>query len=131
MKAASPSLKRQARRLFDLVREKDRVDEYRLRVVVAELAARNPRGCVPLLKDLLRRTAIEAHRHSARIETAIPLSASRRETLSDTLMGLYGASLDIRFRENPALLGGVRIQVGDTLIDGSVRGRLEEFNREL
>ena len=130
MKTTSANMKRQARRLFDLAKEEGRLDESRLRVVVAELVACQPRGCVALLKELLRRIAADVHRHAAHVETAVPLSSARRETLSAALTGACGADLDIRFLLNPALLGGVRIRVGDTLIDGSIRGRLEAFRNE-
>ena len=36
----------------------------------------------------------------------------------------YGAGLTFALRENPALLGGVRIQVGGDVYNGSVQGRL-------
>ena len=130
MKTAVSSIKRQARRLFDLAKIDGRVDEARLRAVVAGVAARRPRGCAALLKELLRRTAIETRRHTALVETALPLAASRRETLTGTLMGLYGADVDIRFSRNASLLGGVRIHVADTLIDGSILGRLEGLRSE-
>jgi len=131
MTPATPRIKRQARRLFDLARVDGRVDDARLRLVLAELVARQPRGCAALLKNLLRRTIIETHLHSAQVEAAIPLSPVCREAFSKSLTGRFGAGLDIRFLGNPALLGGARIRVGDTLIDGSILGRLEELRREL
>jgi F-type H+-transporting ATPase subunit delta len=42
----------------------------------------------------------------------------------------YGAGLNIAFTQNPALLGGLRVQVGSDVYDGSVRARLDAL-REL
>ncbi len=131
MKASPAVVKRQARRLFDLARVDGRMDEARLRTVVAEVSTRQPRGCVAVLKNLLRRAVIEKRLHTAHVETPVPLPAPRREMLARSLKGRYGADLDIRYIGNPALLGGVRIRVGDTLVDGSIKGRLETLRSEL
>jgi F-type H+-transporting ATPase subunit delta len=39
----------------------------------------------------------------------------------------YGAGVSISFAQNPALIGGLRIQVGSDLYDGSVKMRLEKL----
>ena len=42
----------------------------------------------------------------------------------------YGAGVNISFGQNPALIGGLRIQVGSDLYDGSVRTRLDKLERK-
>ena len=39
----------------------------------------------------------------------------------------YGSNLAIEFKSNPDLLGGLRIKVGDDVLDGSVKGRLDRL----
>ncbi len=39
----------------------------------------------------------------------------------------YGADLVVEYQVNPALLGGLRIRVGNDVLDGSVQGRLDRL----
>ena len=41
----------------------------------------------------------------------------------------YGAGLEINYSVDPALIGGMRIQVGSDLYDGSVKTRLEKLQQ--
>ncbi len=43
----------------------------------------------------------------------------------------YGTGLETSFVENPALIGGVRLQVGSDVYDGSVRARLDSIEAGL
>ena len=53
--------------------------------------------------------------------------------LGDAVVGAqrqqHGAGLDAQFLVNPALIGGLRIQVGSDLYDGSVKTRLEKLQQ--
>jgi len=61
------------------------------------------------------------------VESAGPLSAEQQATVQSNLVGKYGQGLSISFTQNPALIGGLRIQVGSDVYDGSVQGRLERL----
>jgi F-type H+-transporting ATPase subunit delta len=63
-------------------------------------------------------------RHTARIESATALSPQFQTQTQADLTRRYGAGLSFVFVQNPALLGGVRIQVGGDVYDGSVQARL-------
>ena len=71
---------------------------------------------------------------SAEVTTAIPLDPELERTLAQRL-GAYlqhdPQRLAIRSRVDPSIIGGVVARVGDTLIDDSVRGRLERLRRAL
>ena len=43
------------------------------------------------------------------------------------LSGQYGADLQVEYKINADLIGGLRIQVGDDVFDGSVDGRLKRL----
>ncbi|HEX8805767.1 MAG TPA: ATP synthase F1 subunit delta [Candidatus Aquilonibacter sp.] len=66
-----------------------------------------------------------------RITTARPLSAEEKQALVERLERTYEKKFDATVRVDPSLIGGVRIAMGDRMIDGSVAGRLEELSREL
>ena len=46
-----------------------------------------------------------------------------RKDVAADLARMYGTGLETSFEENPALIGGMRIQVGSDVYDGSVRGQ--------
>ncbi|UGA39690.1 ATP synthase F1 subunit delta [Chromobacterium haemolyticum] len=59
------------------------------------------------------------------VETAFALNDAQKAELTDTLSKKYGKSVRIDVRDNPDLIGGVRVLVGDDVIDASVRGKLQ------
>jgi F-type H+-transporting ATPase subunit delta len=44
---------------------------------------------------------------------------------------MTGGKVELTFNVDPLLLGGVQVRLGDLLIDGSVRGRLERLRTKL
>ncbi|MCL2308806.1 MAG: F0F1 ATP synthase subunit delta [Proteobacteria bacterium] len=67
----------------------------------------------------------------ATIETALPLDATQENEIRAALAKHTGRKVDAQISVNPALIGGTRITVGDTVIDASVQGRLAVMAREL
>lgn len=67
----------------------------------------------------------------ATVTTAVPLASGQRELLAGRLSERFGKRIQLQERVDPALLGGVVAQVGDQILDGSVRGRLERLRRAL
>jgi F-type H+-transporting ATPase subunit delta len=67
---------------------------------------------------------LDLERYTARVESATPLAGPEQETLARRLTARYGPQLITTFRDDPALIGGVRIRVGSQVYDGTVRARL-------
>lgn len=67
----------------------------------------------------------------ARITTAISLSDSDREQFRQKLRAKYGDNLEFIFNVDPVIVGGVVVQVGDRVIDGSVATRFEAMSNAL
>lgn len=66
------------------------------------------------------------------VETAAPMDDAARSALSSRVsQALKGASVELETREDPALLGGMRLMIGSRLYDGSVRRRLERIEKGL
>jgi F-type H+-transporting ATPase subunit delta len=116
---------RDAKQLFRSCMRDNVLDENRVRDMVGEVIARKPRGYTGILSQFYRLVKLELERRSARVESAAVLSGEQEAEVRRNLSGKYGAGLDISFAQNPALIGGVRIQVGSDVYDGSVRARLE------
>jgi len=67
----------------------------------------------------------------AYVASAVALTADERRQLEEKLRRRFGVSLEFDYTVDPALLGGLRVRVGDTFIDGSVASRLETLRGQL
>jgi F-type H+-transporting ATPase subunit delta len=61
------------------------------------------------------------------VRTAIPLTEDQRERLVAALKEAHGGDLDVKIEVDPTVIGGVVTQIGDTVMDGSVRTRLSQL----
>ena len=84
------------------------------------------------IRDEFRRMYDE-HRgiEHARVITAVPLEAQQRETLQGQLARYTGKQVEVATEVDPGILGGLVVRIGDKLIDGSTRGRLEALRKRL
>ena len=121
---ASKKTTREATELFRSCLARGLLNEAQVRQVVGELVRTKPRGYLNTLSYLLRLVKLHCSLHTAKVESAFGLPAELRTNLQNGLERMYGPGLDTAFVENPALIAGLRIQVGSDVFDGSVRGRL-------
>lgn len=63
--------------------------------------------------------------------SAAPLTQDEIRALTQRLEGLTGGRVELEVQVDPSLLGGLVVRVGDRMIDGSVRGRLERLRNQL
>jgi F-type H+-transporting ATPase subunit delta len=120
---------REARQLFRSCFVNDLLDENRVRQATTLLAEKKPRGYVEILTRLHRLVKLDLEQHAAKVESATPLSADLQNEVAGGIKGKYGNGVSIAFAQNPALIGGLRIQVGSDLYDGSVKTRLEKLEQ--
>jgi F-type H+-transporting ATPase subunit delta len=78
-----------------------------------------------VLAELERLSSGGPQVQTARITTAIALSDNEKEEFRQKLRQQYGDNLEFVFSINPAIIGGVIVQVGDKVMNGSVLARLE------
>lgn len=107
------------------------LDSGRIASVVDSLIARKPRNYIDVLKNYRRLLRVEVENRRARIETASDLDREASSTIIENLKKRYGNDLTTEFVVNPQLLGGMRIQVGSDVWDGTVRNRLELLQQQL
>jgi F-type H+-transporting ATPase subunit delta len=113
-----------ARRLFGLCQTDGRLDEVKLRKVIASLVASTPRDYKAILGALQRLTRLELERRAVTVESAVALDADTQSRVVAGLTNQYGPDLVVQYKTTPELLGGLRIRVGNDVFDGSVQGRL-------
>ena len=68
---------------------------------------------------------------SSTITAAEALPASEIETLKAALRRRFGREVEVDTAVDPSLIGGVLIDAGDVVIDGSLRGKLERLQAAL
>jgi F-type H+-transporting ATPase subunit delta len=122
-------LRRESRQLFRLCLVDGKVDEDIARRVVRAILQSRRRGYLVLLKHFQRLLRLEYARHTAEIESAVPLAADLRASVQNGLEHLYGQGITALFAQNPKLIGGMRIRIGSDVFDGSVQGELAELER--
>ncbi len=116
--------KREAKRLFRSCLVNGLLDEGRTRQVVQRMIESKRRGDVALLSQFHRLVKLEYARHTAEVESAMPLPPDLRASTQAGLARVYGPGISASFVHNPKLIGGMRIKVGSDVYDGSVRARL-------
>jgi F-type H+-transporting ATPase subunit delta len=67
----------------------------------------------------------------ARVTSAVALTAEQEQRLADVLRRIYGRTVGLQITVDPSVLGGLIVQVGDEVIDGSIAHRLEAAERRL
>jgi F-type H+-transporting ATPase subunit delta len=125
----SKQAQREARQLFRSCLVDGLLDEKRARLAVSLLVEKKPRGYVEILSRLHRLVKLELARRSVRVENAVETSPAQQNGIRANLEKQYGSGLDIQYFINPQLIGGMRIQVGSDLYDGSVKTRLEKLEQ--
>lgn len=85
------------------------------------------RDLVSIIDELVKLSATEANKELAEVRSAVPLSDDQRSRLADALGQATGKSIELKVVVDESVLGGLVAQVGDTVIDGSVRTRLEQL----
>jgi F-type H+-transporting ATPase subunit delta len=121
--------RRQAKQLYRLCLVNELVDEGRVRQVVRAMVQSKRRGYLSLLTRFQRLIKLDFARHTANVESATPLPVDVRADVEADLKKAYGTGVSAVFALNPALNGGVRIQVGSDVYDGSVRNGLASLER--
>ena len=123
----SKQARRDAKDLFRSAQVDGLLDDHRALQVVDEVLKIKPRGYAAILSHFQRLLKLDGDKRQAKIETAAPLTSEVESELKSTLEKRYGKGLHFSFAQNPALIGGMRVQVGSDVYDGSVRARLSEL----
>jgi len=119
--------RRDAKELFRNCVVNGVLDEDRARKTVDAVLSSKPRGYNGILGHFVRLIKLDEYRRAATVESAIPWTPDLEASFKANLTRRYGQGLHFTFSHNPALLGGVRVQVGSDVYDGSVQARLNDL----
>ena len=98
-----------------------------MRQVVQQVIAAKPRDYFAILSHFQRLVKLDLDRRTARVQSPLPLSEPQQALIQTNLTRRYGAGLIFAFTQNPGLIGGLRVQVGSDVFDGSVQARLADL----
>ena len=86
--------------------------------------------CPAIVDRLVEASAARNQRSVAEVRSAIELTDDQRARLAAALEQATGKHVEVKVIVDPTVLGGIVTQIGDTVIDGSVRHRLEPAPRD-
>ncbi|MFE2072783.1 F0F1 ATP synthase subunit delta [Streptomyces misionensis] len=101
------------------------------RLVVRLVTAPRGRSLEAGLESLSKLAAERRDRMVAVVTSAVPLSDTQKQRLGAALGKLYGRRMHLNLDVDPDVVGGMRVQVGDEVINGSLADRLDEAARRM
>ena len=84
-----------------------------------------------VLDTYLRYAAARREQLTAVVTTAAPLTPEQTARLASALQRIYSKPILVQQLIEPDVIGGIRVQVGDEVVDGTVLRRLDEARRHL
>lgn len=108
-----------------------RVLAVTLNLVNLVVAMGRSRDLPAIADELAQRAAFDREHVVAEVRTPFELDAETVERLGAALSRATGKQVEVKTVIDPSLLGGLVARVGDTVIDGSLRHRLEGLRQAL
>lgn len=68
---------------------------------------------------------------TSEVVSAVELDAKQRQMITEQLQARYGHGIEVRFRVDPSLIGGLVVRIGDQVMDNSLRTRLSAIQRNM
>jgi len=109
----------------------DKLDEEGKNLV--KLLIQNDRlQVIPEMVEIYQKLKDESQRVlKVHVTSAFALKPAQEKNIADALKVRFGREITITSEKDPELIGGIHIRAGDTVIDGSVSGRLQQLANEL
>jgi len=95
---------------------------------VSMIVAAGRGGDLPeIIDSFVERCSASRNRAVARVRSAVELSSDQKSRLAAAIKSSTGTDVDVRVIIDPSVLGGLVTEIGDDVIDGSVRHRLNQL----
>ncbi len=106
-----------------------------LRITIALVSmivgAGRSRDLTAIADEFVALGAAAGDKQVAIVRSAVELTEDQKARLATALASSVGAPVDVRVIIDPSVLGGLVAQIGDTVIDGSVRRRLDQLKQAI
>jgi F-type H+-transporting ATPase subunit delta len=101
-------------------------------VTLTKQALAGTYGTLTAALEVYRRVVADtAGEGVATVRVAQPLANAERDRLKRALANQYGREIHLNEVVDPSVIGGVRVEIGDDVVDGTVVGRLDDARRRL
>jgi F-type H+-transporting ATPase subunit delta len=105
----------------------DKVSSHTLGLLTFIVGQGRARQMPQILQQLSERAAEARNSVVAEVRSATPLDGRQRAALETALSKATGKKVEAKVIVDPSLIGGVVAKIGETIIDGSVKRRLEQL----
>ncbi len=95
------------------------------------VAAGRGRDLPKIVGQLVERAAAEREHVVAEVKAAVELTPEQRAALERALSANLKKDVEVKVIVDPGVLGGIVARIGDTVIDGSVRHRLDQLKEQM
>lgn len=109
----------------------DRVSPHTINILGFVISQGRARELPAIVESLASLAAQARQRVIAEVRTAVDLDETQRVALTEALSKATGKAVEVKVIRDPAVIGGVFAKVGDQIIDGTVRRRLQELRERL
>jgi F-type H+-transporting ATPase subunit delta len=109
----------------------DKATRTTVQLVSMVVAGGRGRDLPAIIDKLVQRASGAKQLEVAEVRSAVALSADQEARLKAALVNATGKQLNLKVVVDPNVLGGLVATVGDTVIDGSVRTRLDNVKSRL
>lgn len=109
----------------------NRVSPHTLNVAKLLIAQGRAKDLTKIANELARLAEEEAKREVAEVRTAIPLDDDQKRKITAALSKATGKNVTVKVIVDPSVIGGVLARVGDVVIDGTIRNKLDSLKTHL
>ncbi|MFZ1491373.1 MAG: ATP synthase F1 subunit delta [Ilumatobacteraceae bacterium] len=102
-----------------------------VQLVSMVVGAGRGRDLPAIIDRLVQRASSAKELEFAEVRSAVPLTADQQTRLAAALANATGKQVNVKVVVDPSVLGGIVATVGDTVIDGSIRARLDQVKSRL
>ena len=109
----------------------NKVTNTTVQLVSMVVAGGRGRDLPAIIDKLVQRASSAKQLEVAEVRSAVPLSADQQTRLAAALANATGKQVNVKVIVDPSVIGGIVATVGDTVIDGSIRSRLDNVKSRL
>jgi F-type H+-transporting ATPase subunit delta len=109
----------------------DKVSPHTLGLLTFIVGQGRARQLPQILEELSELAAEARNSVVAEVRSAVPLDDKQRKDLASALSKATGKNVEVKVLIDPSVVGGVVAKVGDTVIDGTVKRRLEQLREQV